>query len=316
LPVFLQIGLYLLSFLAIWAGAGLIIRSVDSYSSRLKLSSFAVSFFVLGLLTSIPELSVGVTAIADRDPEIFVGTLLGGVIVIFLFIIPLLAILGGGIKMQKHLDNNTTIFALFVITVPAFFIADNRISNLDGVIMILLYFILIYMIQKKKGVIEALEETIHKPRLDYFMLSLKVLIGIAIVYFASHYIVDQTVYFSKLFNISPFYISLLGLSIGTNLPELSLAVRSMISGKKDIALGDYIGSAAANTFLLGILSIMNPTDVYINGNFMITFFFIIFGVLGFYLFARSKNEISPKEGFILLSIYLLFISIELYKLYS
>jgi cation:H+ antiporter len=314
--VFLQIGLYLLSFLAIWAGAGLIIRSVDSYSSRLKLSSFAVSFFVLGLLTSIPELSVGVTAIADRDPEIFVGTLLGGVIVIFLFIIPLLAILGGGIKMQKHLDNNTTIFALFVITVPAFFIADNRISNLDGVIMILLYFILIYMIQKKKGVIEALEETIHKPRLDYFMLSLKVLIGIAIVYFASHYIVDQTVYFSKLFNISPFYISLLGLSIGTNLPELSLAVRSMISGKKDIALGDYIGSAAANTFLLGILSIMNPTDVYINGNFMITFFFIIFGVLGFYLFARSKNEISPKEGFILLSIYLLFISIELYKLYS
>ncbi len=103
------------------------------------------------------------------------------------------------------------------------------------------------------------------------------------------------------------------LSLGTNLPELSLAVRSVLSGKKDIAFGDYIGSAAANTLLFGIFTILNDGEVLTADNFLITFLFILFAVVSFYFFSRSKNEISIKEGFILISVYLLFIIVELSK---
>src|SRR3989304_7537710 len=94
-----NIFIYLASFVALWIGAGLIIKSIGGFSNHLRLSPFSISFFFLGLLTSIPEIAVGFSAVSQGTPEIFVGNLLGGITVIFLFIIPILAILGRGIKL-------------------------------------------------------------------------------------------------------------------------------------------------------------------------------------------------------------------------
>ena len=74
--------IYLLSFVGIWVGSGLAIRSVERISQSLKVSSFAVSFLVLGLFTSISELSVGINSIMENDPEIYVGNLIGASIVL------------------------------------------------------------------------------------------------------------------------------------------------------------------------------------------------------------------------------------------
>lgn len=309
-----SIFIFFAAFIALWFGAGLIISSVDKFSKSLKVSSFATSFFILGILTSIPELSVGITSIAENDPEIFVGNLLGGVIIIFLFVIPLLAILGNGIKLQNQLDEGSLLFSLFVIAAPSFFIADKNISTFDGIVMTGLYLILFFFIQIKQGLFEALTtKVIGKKTINYAKRFFFIVIGVIIVYFSSNLIVSSTLYFSEVLQVTPFFISLLVLSLGTNLPELSLAIRSVISGKKDVAFGDYIGSAAANTLLFGLLSLAYHGDVNINGNFYITFAFIALSLGFFYYFSRSKNTISRKEGFILFSIYILFVCIEIIK---
>src|SRR3989344_2032781 len=94
--------IYTLSFIGIWIGSGLAIGSVERLSKILRVSSFAVSFLVLGLFTSMGELSVGVNAVLENDPEIYVGTLIGASIVIFTLIIPLLAITGNKIKISTE----------------------------------------------------------------------------------------------------------------------------------------------------------------------------------------------------------------------
>lgn len=304
---------YLCSFLTIWFGAGLIISGVEKFSSQLKISSFAVSFFVLGILTSIPELSLGLNAIALNDPEIYVGNLLGGVIVIFLVIIPVLAILGNGISLSKELDKRNILLSLFTISSPALFLADKKITNIDGIAMIILYLFLLFFVQKKRGLIDAIEQSTIRPRINYVDSCMRIIVGVIVVYFTSKFLVDRTIYFSELFHVSPFLISLIGLSLGTNIPEFSLAIRTVISGNKSIALGDYLGSAAANTLLFGILSMMYPSVVHVNGNFLLTYFFILLGVILFYLFSRSKNDISRYEGLALIGIYVCFLIIELLK---
>lgn len=307
-------AIYIAAFISLWFGAGLIITSVDKFSKSLKISSFATSFFILGILTSIPELSVGITSIVKNDPEIFVGNLLGGVIIIFLLIIPLLAILGNGIKLQNQLEEGPLIFSLLVIAAPSFFIADKNISTFDGIAMMILYVILFVFIQKKQGVFEALTKKVTgKKTVNYAKKLVLIIVGVIIVYFSSNIIVSNTLYFSELLQVTPFFISLLILSFGTNLPELSLAIRSVISGKKDVAFGDYIGSAAANTLLFGLLSLLYHGDININGNFYISFFFIALGLGLFYYFSRSKNTISRKEGCLLFSVYIVFITIELLR---
>jgi len=302
--------LYIFSFILIWFGAGLIVNSIDKYAKKLHISSFAVSFFILGFLTSTPEIAVGLNSIIEKDPEIYVGNLIGGVIIIFLFIIPVLAIFGNGITLSHQLNKKNLLLSLAICAAPAFLISDRRVTVFEGLLLIFLYLVLFYMIEKKKGIIENIEDKFLKTDRDDLKYLVKIVIGVIIVFLTSRFIVDETIYFSKILQISPFFISLIMLSLGTNLPELSVGIRSLSSGKKEIAFGDYIGSAAANTAIFGVLTVINKSDVIIPDHFFQRFIFIAAGLGLFYFFSRSKNNISRVEGFILLLVYILFLLVE------
>ncbi|MFA9289207.1 MAG: sodium:calcium antiporter [Weeksellaceae bacterium] len=307
----IRLAIYIASFVAIWIGAGLIVRTITKFSYRLHMSSFTVSFVLLGLLTSIPEFAVGMNAIALKEAEIFVGNLLGGIIVLFLLIIPILAILGNGIKLRQSFSQQQLLLILAVIATPAFLILDRRVGNYEALFMILFYLLGVYIIQRRPTVTEAVEQKIFKPKISYATDLGKAGVGAVIVFISSQAIVSQTEYFSGLLNIAPFYLSLILLSLGTNLPELSLAVRSIMHGKKDVAFGDYLGSAAVNTLLFGVFSLLTQGDVFTSRDYLSTFIFLILGLVLFYFFARSRNTVSRTEGFVLLLLYVVFLWVEL-----
>lgn len=304
--------LYFLSFFVLWFGAGLIIKGVDELSKKINLSSFSVSFFVLGLLTSVPEFSLGINSILIGDPEIFVGNLIGGSVALLLLVIPFLAILGGGIKLCHQLDEKNLIFSLLVVIAPVFFIADNLVTRTEGVFLIMIYFILVYFIEKKKGLLEKVKDSFITNKTHIVEDIGKTLVGVVIVFLTSRYLVNQTVYFSQILKAPLFLVSFLILPFGTNLPEFSLAIKSIISKKKEIAFGDYLGSAAANSFLFGFLTLLNGKRVNVSRYSMITLILMLFSFFLFYIFSRSKNDISKEEGGILLLTYLLFILVEIF----
>lgn len=311
----IQVLYYFFSFFVIWFGADLIIKSVDRIARKVKLSSFSISFFLLGILTSIPEIAVSATAVADHNPEIFVGTLLGGTVTIFLLIIPLLAILGKGIRISHDLSETNIIMTLFVMLVPSSLIIDKKVTNPEGVFLILLYGILFYLIQRKHGIFDHGPQNIMELKAYSFLDVIKMGIGVAFVFISSQNIVSQTVAFSALFHIPSYYISLIVLSVGTNLPELSLALRAVLSGKKSIAFGDYLGSAAANTLLFGIFTLMNDGEVLTFNSFFVTFLFTAVGLILFYFFSKSKRFVSVQEGWMLLGVYGLFIAYEMGRVF-
>lgn len=283
---------------------------MDKFSKRLRISQFALSFIILGLLTSAPEFAVGLSAVSDNDPEIFVGNLIGGIPVIFLLIIPLLAIFGNGINLKHELTHRSILATLGVVLAPSLLVLDRTISLPEGFILIIMYLILVLFVQRRHGLFDIAHTNVLQTKAYSYKDIIKVLVGIGIVFATSNIIVDQTMYFSQVLGISAFVISLLVLSIGTNLPELSLAIRSVISGKKDIAFGDYMGSAAANTFLFGILTVLYRGEFQTESNFLITFLFILVGLVLFYLFAVSKNTITRMEGIFLLVVYVCFVIFE------
>lgn len=302
--------IYLLAFAFIWLGAGLVVSAVDRFSKKLRLSSFAVSFVVLGLLTSTPEFAVGLTAVTDNTPEIFVGNLIGGIAVIFLLIIPILAIFGNGIRLNHSLDRRSLLFSLAVVAAPSLLILDKKVSTWEGIFLIIIYIILVVIVERKHGFFDKKNGNVMNIKAYSYKDFLKVLLGIGILFVASEVIVDKTLYFSEIFNIPAFYISLILLSLGTNLPELSLAIRSIISGKKDVAFGDYMGSAAANTFLFGVFTLLSRKEVLTANNFLTTSAFIVGGLLLFYYLTRFNNILSRRSGMVLLFLYLMFVLIE------
>lgn len=309
--LFVNITLYIFAFILILFGAGLIVSSASKFSHKLRLSPFAFAFVFLGILTSTPEFSVGLQAVATRNPEIFVGNLLGGIVVLFLVIIPLLAVLGNGVNLRRELDNNTLLATLGVILAPSLFILDKKITILEGALFVVFYIALLFLVERKNGIFDRNNKQLFNIKAYSYKDILKMILGIGVVFISSAIIVDKTTYFANIFNISAFYISLFVIAIGTNLPELSLAIRSVISKKREIAMGDYMGSAAANTLLFGIFTLLHNGEVLTESNFIITFLFIITALSLFYFFFRTKNYISRINGLILLGIYLIFVMVEL-----
>lgn len=306
-----DLSLFLFALIVLWLGAGLIVYSLDSISRRLEISAFVASFSILGILTSLPEISVGINSIIDKTPEIYVGNLIGGSVVLFLLIMPVLAILGNGVKLSHQLTPARLILSLYTIGLPSLVIIDGNLTLAESLLLIFVYFILLYSLEKRKGLLEHFRDKFLVGKKNIYRDLLKIVIGAFIVYMASSILVDKTIIFSQILGISPFLLSLLGLSIGTNLPELSIALRAAATGKKEIALGDYIGSAAANTVIIGILTLVNKKQLLLQNHFLMTFMFMLSGLTLFYYFTRSKNDLSRKEGFVLIFVYLAFFLMEL-----
>ena len=302
---------YVLSFAGIWLGAGLATKAVQNLSRRLGLSSFSLSFLILGFFTSVSELSVGVNSVILKDPEIYVGNLIGASIVLLLMVIPFLALAANSINIQKEFSGFNLVVSLLVIAAPVILVIDGQVTKLDSVISIILYVFLFICIERKNGILGTTKKIAKVPETKIVKAIVKIIVGVSIIFISSRFIVGQTLYFSELLKVSPFMISLLLISIGTNVPELSLVFRSLVMRNNQVAFGDYIGSAAFNTFLFGFLTLLYGNTVSLENSYFVSLLFLIAGVILFYHFAHTKNIISRLEGLVLLLFYFSFIVTEL-----
>lgn len=307
-----HILIYSFSFIGIWIGSGLAIGAIERLSRILRISSFTISFLVLGFFTSVSEMSVGINAVLEKDPEIYVGNLIGASIVIFMLIIPLLAITGNKINISTEFQGFNLPASLVVVALPVILAMDGKIDKVDSLISLALFGFLVICIQARRGLLNNISNIASGDGLKIGKEFLRIIFGLATIFIASRFIVEQTMYFSGLLNVSPFLISLLLIAVGTNIPELSFVIRSAFMRSNQVAFGDYVGSAAVNTFLLGGLTLFNKNAVILTNSYVVSLLFLILGLVMFYYFARSKNSISRFEGFILLTIYFIFMATEIY----
>ena len=66
---------FLLAFVLLWIGAGIAVKTVLYVAHSLHISSFFISFFILGFFTSITEIIIGLDSLIVGKPEIYVGNL-------------------------------------------------------------------------------------------------------------------------------------------------------------------------------------------------------------------------------------------------
>ena len=90
-------------------------------------------------------------------------------------------------------------------------------------------------------------------------------------------------------------------------------IRSVLMKHEAMTLGNFIGSIAINSlFILGLVAIINPIiieDVYIIG---ISGFFLAVALIIFNIFIRTKNRFNLREGLILLSLYFIFLIVQIF----
>jgi cation:H+ antiporter len=173
-----------------------------------------------------------------------------------------------------------------------------------------LYVISAFLIERGRGFVKNVASLAQFKNLSVEKEVMKVIAGSLLIFGSSRVVVEQTVYFSTSLGLSPFFISLLVIGIGTNLPELSFVARSLFMKSNQVAFGDYLGSAAFNTFLYGILTLWYDKPISLNNSYAISLGFLIVGLILFYVFAKSKHTISRLEACALFGLYVIFFASE------
>jgi cation:H+ antiporter len=307
--------LFALSIGIIWFFGGLLVEAVSRVAKRFNKKGFTVAFFVLGFLTSISEISVMVSSSINNVPQISAGNVAGASLVILLCIIPLLAILGNGIHLRNTLRRKQIALILVAIGSPILFMGDGLVTRNEGLICLLFYCILLYSIQKERSgsaskvLTEVEEELVHRSNATAIDIG-KILFAGLIIFVSAYLLVEEVVFFAQFLEIPGSVIGLLILSISTNVPELVIAVRSIGKGRTDIAFGDYLGSATANTLIFSFLPLVNGPFNVAAEEFEAAGILLMIGLVLFYIFSSYKRDLSRKEGIALFALYILFIAYQ------
>lgn len=128
-----------LGFIGVAVGAYAVVQSVIMLSATLKIPEYLISFFLVAIGTSLPELAVDLTALRKRQYEIVIGDVIGSCIVD--------ASLSIGIgqvffpqAVSSELASTTTLYTIFAsLAVISTLAARERVDKKAGIIFIALY---------------------------------------------------------------------------------------------------------------------------------------------------------------------------------
>lgn len=316
MAIIVHASIFLASAAIIWFFAGLLIGAVDRIAKRFHRNDFTVAFFVLGFLTSISEMSVAVNSGLDGVPQVSVGNLIGASFVLLLFIVPILSIVGNGVELRNTLSRRNLLCALALVILPALLIVDGDATRQEGLILLVAYATLLYLIRSDRSPLKDVAEVEEKllDRKKTVWDAMKIVVGAALIFLAGHFLVGETVFFANLLSVPSSLIGLILLSVGTNIPEIAIGFRAVLKKHKDVALGDYLGSAVANVPIFGLLAVAKGTFRIEASEFITTTIIMVGGLVAFYIFAGSKKTISRKEGLVLLAFYCAFLVLQFMNL--
>ena len=314
----LAAGLVILIF-----GGDFLVRGATSIAYSFQLSPLVVGLTVVAFGTSAPELVVNISAAMYGKDSLALGNIVGSNICNLALVLGITALIYP-IKVDEKSIKIDWVLTMGSALLLQFFVAkDYTLSRFEGII---LFFILIiytyFLIQmsrretKEKLLEQGLDpDTVTDVKgmqlvkeIGFFLL------GCAMLYVGAEFlfIKGATGIALGLFGEGDKSDRIIGLTIvaiGTSLPELVASGMAAYKKDTDMAMGNLLGSCIFNILsILGITStISSITDrdqSIVNGDmwWMMGVILVVLPIMA------TRRRIARFEGFILLSIYITYIT--------
>ena len=145
------------------------------------------------------------------------------------------------------------------------------------------------------------------------------IIGAALIAVGADLLVDKGTFIAKAWGVPETVIALTFVALGTSLPELVTAITSLIKGKGALSLGNLIGANIFNLVLVSGMAITIapfsiPVDKVIFGGLNASLILdipVLLTVMGILTIPTLlKGKLSKIQGYILLAIYAIFITLQ------
>ena len=314
--------LFFVSFVMLFIGGDLLVRSSVSIALRMRISTLVVGMTVVSFATSAPELFVSVKSALLGITDITFGNIIGSNISNITLVLGLTAIvfrINISPKTKQFYFPTMLATSLLLGIVLYFFNEINLYIGLCFVVLLVLFTFSLIKKSRKENSQNIQEEINSAANMSAYKAVLFMIAGILLLSFGANFLIDGTTLIAQEFGFTERVISVSLVAIGTSIPELATSLVAAFKKEENLAVGNLIGSNIFNILaVLGITSIINPISLspinhevvsFLNHPLFSDFCWMISItiLLGIFIYVMTKNTINHFEGFFLFSVYIVFI---------
>ncbi len=236
--IIVNLGLAILFLIILVKFAGYAIKYSSKIARALHLPEFIVSFFIIAVVSVLPEATISIMSAINGNSQLGLGTLLGSNIADLTLVFGIVALASsGGIKVQSKILRKNT-FYLILLAFPLLLGVDGELSRLDGGILVIIGGLFFYKLYSES---KRFSKKFGDSKREPFMKNLVLLIVCLLVILASAFFtVKYAEKFAYDIKIPAMLIGITVLAIGTCLPELAFSLKAVRKNHDDLALGDIL----------------------------------------------------------------------------
>ncbi len=303
----------LLQYVYLIGGFALLIKGADffvdgssSVAKRLKVPSLIIGLTIVAMGTSLPELSVSVSAAIAHKNELAISNVVGSNIFNLMAVIGMCAILCP-MKIQKStLVKEFPLSVGIAVLLLIFGWTGMKVVQWEAAILAVLFMLFIV-----KMVMDARKNRTEDDGSEYKILPIwKCIIfivgGVAGIILGGNLVVNSASAIAASFGLSDNLIGLTIVAVGTSLPELVTSVVAARKNEVDMALGNAIGSNIFNIlFILGVAGVISPL-AFIGEN-VIDLFVLIGMSAATWLLCWPKKQLVRWQGAVMVVAYVIYV---------
>lgn len=324
------------------------IPSLDQIAKRWRMSHEMAGATLMAVGSSAPELFVAIIALvhSGNHEAIGVGTIVGSALFNVLIIIGASAVVRKAKLMWQPVLRDLLFYAL---AVAALFLVlkDGTVNFIESLILVTFYggYLVAVMYWRKllkftdtdtiddqevdedelrgwKKIFQPLNYMLRKifpPPKHYIATFVLSILAIAVLCWI---LVESAIGISQILDIPEVIIALTVLAAGTSIPDMISSVIVAKQGRGGMAVSNAVGSNIFDILIgLGlpwlIMTLVRDSSISTHAEGLDESVLLLFGsvILIFGAFIVSKWRIGPKLGYILITLYLLYIAKEIFDLY-
>jgi cation:H+ antiporter len=251
----LDVGLVVVGLVLLVAGGEALVRSASTLAARAGISPLVIGLVVVSAATSAPELAVTLDAVAQGQPDLAIGNVVGSNIANILLVLGMSAmVLPLLIKRQVVRFDIPVMVGLTVVALVVSL--DGTISFFDGLLLLgglLLHAVMSVVLGRREVRMEQHTTDsmpLNAAPVPLWLASVLLIVGVGLLVAGSRALVIGAVNIATALGVSGLVVGLTVVAIGTSLPELATSIVALRRGERDMAVGNIVGS---NIFNLGLV---------------------------------------------------------------
>lgn len=248
-------------------GAEALVRGASRLAGGMGIPPLVIGLTVVAFGTSAPELAVSLQSAVGGQPDLALGNVVGSNIFNVLAVLGLTALIAPLVVHQQLVRFEVPLVVGLSVLILVM-VQDGRIGALDGLLLVgglIAYTVLVIrQSPREAAAVQAEYANEFGNAAAGWLARLPVQIawvicGLGLLIVGATWLVDSAVSIARALDISEAVIGLTIVAAGTSLPELTTSVVAALRGKRDIAVGNVVGSSVFNLLgILGIAALVTP----------------------------------------------------------